>query len=117
MSHIKNRCGQGSGLQGKTRVGEGLRRRGALPAQIRKAPDVLVTSMGGHGAIGYGLMVMHPPCEEIRNLSKRERMPVVNGSGGLVRSRRGTIDKAVKGRNIGTITRAEYLRQTFRVMG
>ena len=114
---MKNRCGPVGRLQGGTPAGEGLRRRGALSAQIRKVPDMHVTSMGGHGAIGYGPGVVQLPCEEIRPPSEKDRMPVVNGSGGRVRSRRGTIDKAVKGRNIGTITRAEYLHQTLRVMG
>ena len=74
-----------SGLQGETLVRKGMHRKGGTRDQIRIAPDLNVIKIGGHGAIDYGRQVMHPLCEEIGGLSKKNQMLVVTGGGGRVR--------------------------------
>ncbi len=82
---MKKRFELNSGLQGETLVRKGMHRRGDATEQIRIAPEMNVIKIGGHGAIDYGREVMHPLCEEIGKLSKKNQLLVVTGGGGRVR--------------------------------
>lgn len=82
---MKQRYELASGLQGETLVRHGMRRKGEGRKQIRIAPEVNVVKIGGHGAIDYGREIMHPLCEEIGKLSKKNQLLVVTGGGGRVR--------------------------------
>ncbi|MFA4861737.1 uridylate kinase [Methanoregula sp.] len=82
---MKKRFELRSGLQGETLVRKSRPRQHPATEQIRIAPDINVVKIGGHGAIDYGREVMHPLCEEIGELSKKQKLLVVTGGGGRVR--------------------------------
>lgn len=83
---MKKRFELASGLKGETLVRKGMMKQKHKGAdQIRIAPEINVVKIGGHGAIDYGREVMHPLCEEIGELSKKNKLLVVTGGGGRVR--------------------------------
>jgi len=83
---MKKRFELESGLQGETLVRKGMMKtRRKAAEQIRIAPEINIIKIGGHGVIDYGREVMHPLCEEIGELSKKNKLLVVTGGGGRVR--------------------------------